>query len=130
MQGSEQPRLIPAVVYAAKSTDDPRGSIETQVEDARALCAREGLSVEGVYSDESKSAYHGNRGDQLVQAREHAERLAREHGACALVVQHTDRLARGDGVEAQHLVEVILWAARASGRCRTTGRARACSTLR
>jgi DNA invertase Pin-like site-specific DNA recombinase len=102
--------LKPAVIYAAKSTDDPRGSIPTQVANSEALCVRDGLTVVGTYSDEAKSAYHGSRGEGLVQAREHAEKLAAKHGSCAIVVQHTDRLARGDGVVAEHLVGLLLWA--------------------
>jgi DNA invertase Pin-like site-specific DNA recombinase len=119
MEAAAQPHAIPAVVYAAKSTDDPRGSIDTQKADCEALCAREGLTVAESYSDEAKSAYHGSRGDGLVRAREHAERLAAERGECALVVQHTDRLARGDGVAAQHLVELLLWAGKARVRIRS-----------
>ncbi len=119
MQGSEQPRLIPAVVYAAKSTDDVRGSIATQIKDATAMATGEGWTVSGTYSDEAKSAYSGSRGNGLVQAREHAAHLAAEHGESMLVVQHTDRLARGDGVVAQHLVEVLLWARKAGVRVRS-----------
>jgi DNA invertase Pin-like site-specific DNA recombinase len=107
---------VPAVIYAAKSTDDPRGSIHTQTADCERLCAGDGLTVAGTYSDEAKSAYHGSRGPGLVQAREHAEALAAEHGTCAIVVQHTDRLARGDGVVAEHLVGLLLWA-RKAGVC-------------
>jgi DNA invertase Pin-like site-specific DNA recombinase len=108
----------PAILYAAKSTSDPRGSIPTQRQDCEAMAEREGWTVEGSYSDEAKSAYKGNRGDGLVKAREHAERAA-ERGECMLVVQHTDRLARGDGVAAQHLVEVVLWANRVGVRIRS-----------
>ena len=110
---------IPAILYAAKSTADPRGSIDTQTADCEAMAAREGWAVAGAYSDEAVSAYHGNRGDGLVQAREHAARLAAEHGEAMLLVQHTDRLARGDGVAAQHLVEVLLWARNAGVRLRS-----------
>ena len=77
------------------------------------MCASDGLTVAATYSDEAKSAYHGSRGPGLVQAREHAEALAAEHGICAIVVQHTDRLARGDGVVAEHLVGLLLWARKA-----------------
>ncbi len=35
----------PAVIYAAKSTEDKHGSIPTQIEDCRALAAREGWEV-------------------------------------------------------------------------------------
>ena len=31
-------------------------------------------------------------------------------GSCALIVQHCDRLARGDAKQARHLIEVVLWA--------------------
>jgi DNA invertase Pin-like site-specific DNA recombinase len=116
---SEQDHSTPAVLYAAKSTADPRGSIDTQCADCKAMAAREGWTVVGVYSDEAASAYRGNRGNGLVQAREHAERLAAEHGEAMLLVQHTDRLARGDGIAAQHLVEVLLWALKAGVRVRS-----------
>ena len=98
--------------YAAKSTADTHGSIPDQLHDAQALAERDGYEVVARYQDEAASAYHGNRGDGLRDARAHAERLAAEHGACALIVQHSDRLARGDGVEAEHLVEHVLWARR------------------
>src|SRR3954452_15286790 len=39
-----------------------------------------------------------------------AEQLADEHREAALVVQHSDRLARGDGRRAKHLVAYALWA--------------------
>src|SRR5205823_2563912 len=38
------------------------------------------------------------------------ERLSAEQGTCALIVQHSDRLARGDAKQARHLVEIVLWA--------------------
>lgn len=94
-----------AVVYAAKSSMDPRGSIETQLADGRALAEREGMAVAGEYSDEAASAYRGDRGPGLARAQAHAERER-----CALIVQHSDRLARGDGRRAKHLVEYALWA--------------------
>src|SRR5207248_2869553 len=112
-------KLNPAITYAAKSTEDKRASIPTQLSDARGLAEREGLEILGEYQDEAKSAYHASRGDGLAQAREHAERLAAEHGSCALIVQHSDRLARGDGIVAQHLVELLLWARKAGVRIRS-----------
>ena len=36
-----------------------------------------------------------------------------EREGSALIVQHSDRLARGDGDRAQHLVEIVLWARKA-----------------
>ncbi|HMJ37137.1 MAG TPA: recombinase family protein [Baekduia sp.] len=101
-----------AVLYAAKSTDDVRGSLPRQLADGKELALRRGWTVVDEYSDNAKSAYRGNRGEGLADAKAHAERLARQHGTCHLVVQHTDRLARGDGVQADHLVELALWARR------------------
>jgi DNA invertase Pin-like site-specific DNA recombinase len=97
-----------AVIYAAKSTEDRHGSIPTQLEDCRALAEREGLKVVGEYKDEAASAFKGNRGDDLARAIEHCER-----DGCALIVQHSDRLARGDARKAKHLVEYALWAIKA-----------------
>lgn len=93
-----------AVLYAAKSTKDPRGSIPTQLKDAQALAKRERLEVVAEFSDEDASAWSGDRGPGLAEAMKRAE----ETGA-ALVVQHTDRLARGDAKQARHLVEFALW---------------------
>ncbi|HVA19892.1 MAG TPA: recombinase family protein, partial [Solirubrobacteraceae bacterium] len=102
-----------AIIYAAKSTKDPKGSIGTQLDDGRALAEREGYAVAGEYQDEAKSAYSGSRGGGLVKAREHAAALAAEGREVALIVQHTDRLARGDGKKAQHLAEIVFWARKA-----------------
>jgi site-specific DNA recombinase len=118
-QARTSEQITPAVIYAAKSTDDPRGSIQTQITDCEAMARRDGWTVAATYSDEAASAYHGNRGDGLAQATDHAARLAAEHSESMLVVQHTDRLARGDGVAAQHLVEVLLWARKAGVRVRS-----------
>jgi DNA invertase Pin-like site-specific DNA recombinase len=113
-------QITPAVIYAAKSTDDVRGSIETQLAECEAMSVGEGWSVADAYSDEAKSAYHGSRGDGLVKAREHAAQLATEYGEAMLVVQHTDRLARGDGRgNAQHLVEIWSWARKVGVRVRS-----------
>lgn len=93
----------PAVLYAAKSTVDKRGSNATQLADGRALADAEGMRVLAEYTDEDASAYHGNRGPGLAAALDHAERLRG-----SLIVQHSDRLARGDGVQARHLVQLVL----------------------
>jgi DNA invertase Pin-like site-specific DNA recombinase len=95
-----------AVVYAAKSTADEKGSIPTQLSDGRERAGRGGWSVAGEYKDEAKSAHHGSRGPGLEEAMAHAERIA----PCVFIVQHSDRLARGDGKQARHLVEIVLWA--------------------
>jgi DNA invertase Pin-like site-specific DNA recombinase len=101
---------IQAVVYAAKSTEDTHGSIATQIEDGHRLASVKGYTVAATYQDEAASAFHGNRGPGLTQAMSDCERLAAEHGSCALIVQHSDRLARGDAKQARHLIEVVLWA--------------------
>jgi len=45
--------------------------------------------------------------ERIAEAR--AARL-REDGRCALIVQRSDRLARGDAKQARSLVEIVLWA--------------------
>lgn len=94
-----------AILYAAKSTEDKRGSIPGQLKDAHRFAREQGLEVAAEYSEEDVSAYRGNRGPELAAALEHAERI---NGV--LIVQHSDRLARGDGRQARHLVEIALWA--------------------
>jgi DNA invertase Pin-like site-specific DNA recombinase len=102
--------VLPAVRYAAKSDKDDHGSIPTQLADCGELAEREELELVHDYIDEAASAYKGNRGAGLRAALSHAERLAEVHGEAALIVQHSDRLARGDGRRAKHLVEYALWA--------------------
>ena len=100
----------PAVIYAAKSTEDKRGSIPTQLADCRAMAEREGWEVVAEFQDEGFSAYHGNRGPGLEAAKRASIKAADERGSCVLVVQHSDRVARGAGDEpgaAEHLVEVV-----------------------
>jgi site-specific DNA recombinase len=109
----------PCVVYAAKSTLDAKGSIPTQLLDGRELAELGGLTVVAEHTDEAASAYHGNRGPGLARAQDDAEGLAREHGECALIIQHSDRLARGDGIQAAHLVEYALWAIKAGVKLRS-----------
>lgn len=95
-----------AVIYAAKSTADERGSIDTQLANCRALAAELGLEVDSEHQDANASAYHGDRGPGLKAAMAACERIA----PCVLIVQHSSRLARGDAIEAQHLAEIALWA--------------------
>ena len=45
-----------AVIYAAKSTEDKHGSIETQFDDCRTMAEREGWEVVGEFRDEAFSA--------------------------------------------------------------------------
>lgn len=108
-------RRTVAIAYAAKSTEDRHGSIPTQLADCRAMAEREGWELVAEYQDEGFSAFRGNRGPGLADAREHAVRLAIEHGRCVLVAQHSDRVARGGGDApgaAEHLAEVYFWASR------------------
>ena len=100
---------VKAVVYSAKSSEDRHGSIPSQIADCRRAAEAEGREIVAEYSDEAKSAYRGNRGPELARAREHAEELAAGGEGAELWVQHSDRLARGDGDQAQHLVELVLW---------------------
>lgn len=102
--------MKPAILYAAKSTADVNASIPAQLAEGQGLAEADGWSVVGEFSDENKSAFTGNRGDELTRAQRLAEELAAEHGECALFIQHSDRLARGDGIQAAHLVEYALWA--------------------
>jgi DNA invertase Pin-like site-specific DNA recombinase len=111
---------LPCVAYAAKSTEDIRGSIGTQLEDCRAAIKREParrLAAEHV--DESASAFRRSRGPGLAAAKADAARLAAEHGSCELWVQHSDRLARGDGLTADHLAEVFFELRRAGVQLRS-----------
>lgn len=99
---------VAAVIYAAKSTEDLRGSIGTQLADCRAAAEAEQRAVVAEYRDEAASAFRGDRGPGLRDALGHAERLAAAHGTSELWVQHPDRLARGDGLQAAHLIEYVL----------------------
>src|SRR4051812_12191236 len=79
------------------------------------MAAREEWQVAGEYADEAASGWSGDRGPQLAAAISHAERLA----PCVLVVQHSDRLARGDGLKARHLGELYFWALKAGVELRS-----------
>jgi DNA invertase Pin-like site-specific DNA recombinase len=103
-----------AVLYAAKSTADTKAvSIESQTKACREHAERNGWTVVAEHSDEAKSAYSGSRGPGLAAAKAQAAELAAEHEhdhdtECVLLVFATDRLARGDGRKAAHLVEHVL----------------------
>jgi site-specific DNA recombinase len=88
----------PAVLYAAKSTQDKHASIPKQLADGRAKCEEEDWEVIGEFSDEKFSAFSGNRGPDLKAALKLAEEAAEARGqVCMLVCQHSDRFARGAG---------------------------------
>ena len=99
-----------AVIFAAKSSEDDRGSNPRQLRDCRAAAEAEGREVVAEYKDENASAYSGNRGTDLKRAMAHAERLRAEGREVELWVVHSDRLARGDGKRAKHLVHYAVWA--------------------
>jgi DNA invertase Pin-like site-specific DNA recombinase len=94
---------IPAVLYAAKSTQDKHASIPKQLADGRKKCDEEDWEIIGgpgigEFKDEKFSAFTGNRGPDLKAAMVAAERAAEETGQiCMLVCQHSDRFARGAG---------------------------------
>lgn len=103
-------RSIPVVIYAAKSTEDERGSIGTQLTDCRAMAGREGWRVTHELTDEGFSAFSGNRGPALEAAKEAVIAAAAEQGEAVLLAQHSDRVSRGAGDRpnaADHLVEVV-----------------------
>lgn len=103
-----------AILYAAKSTEDKRGSLPNQLADGRAMAGREGWEVAAEYQDEAASGWSGDRGPGLAAALEHAEQIGG-----VLVVQHSDRLARGDGKQARHLAELYFWAMKAGVEIRS-----------
>jgi DNA invertase Pin-like site-specific DNA recombinase len=120
-KGNSGSGAVPAVIYAAKSTEDKHGSIPAQITDCREGIEREGgrfLYAEPL-SDENKSAYSGNRGPGLAEAKRLAVEAATEHGEAELWVQHSDRLARGDGLTADHFGEVYFALRRQSVRLRS-----------
>src|SRR4051812_6085407 len=97
---------IPCIIYGRKSTEDVRGSIPRQHVDARAAIEREGgRQLYAPPLEDVLSVWKGDEPPGLQRAKRLAERAAREHGAAELWVQHSDRLARGDGIQAAHLVE-------------------------
>jgi DNA invertase Pin-like site-specific DNA recombinase len=76
----------PAVIYAAKSTEDRNASIPEQLDDCREMVAENGWVVVGEFSDEDFSAYSGNRGPGLQTAKERAAEAAARTGKPAMPV--------------------------------------------
>ncbi|MEJ7786618.1 MAG: recombinase family protein [Solirubrobacteraceae bacterium] len=111
---------VPCVIYSAKSTDDARGSLKTQIADCAQAISREGGRVYGSpQSDERYSGYSRSRGPALLEAKRLAVEAAACYGRAELWVQHSDRLARGDGRSADHLIEVWLQMRKANVRLRS-----------
>ena len=108
------------MIYAAKSTEDRRGSIPEQLRECHeAIDTDHRRRHVAEYTDEAVSGYRRDRGPGLRDAIEHAEDLAGEFGVAELWAQHSDRLARGDGRNARHTVEIALWALKHDIRVRT-----------
>ncbi len=103
-----------AIIYAAKSSPDERGSIPDQIKRGRELAEAEDFEVVAVYDEENVSAYNGERGPELAAALEHAAKIG-----ASLIVWHSDRLARGDGENNRHLVEILLDSMRKGYRLRS-----------
>ncbi|HEY1777056.1 MAG TPA: recombinase family protein [Solirubrobacteraceae bacterium] len=102
------------MIYAAKSTEDVRGSLGTQLADCRsAIASRGSRVVVAEFDEEAVSAFTRSRGEALEEAMRVAASLAADHRGAELWVQHSDRLARGDGKRARHVVEIALWALKA-----------------
>src|SRR3954453_726212 len=121
----QDPTLAPVseqvlvVSYAAKSKPDERDSIASQEQAIRAAVEREGRRrIVAGFSDEDASAYTGNRGPGLVQAMAEVERLCHAGHEVELWQVDPDRLARGDGKQAKHLVEYVLDVRRVGARLR------------
>jgi DNA invertase Pin-like site-specific DNA recombinase len=102
---------IPAVIYAAKSSPDPKDSVASQVTATRArLDALGGRRlVAKPFSEENVSGYRRSRGPKLEAAMATAKAVAAEQGQAELWVFHSTRLARGSGRkrEARALGEVF-----------------------
>ena len=103
---------VPVVSYAAKSTEDKHESIPGQLKENRSFIEQhepDGWFLVGEFSDEGFSAYSGNRGDDLLRAKEAAIAAAKEYGRCIFLASDADRFARGCGDKpgaADHLFEV------------------------
>ncbi len=88
------------ILYAAKSSEDEKGSIVGQLDAIRKAIDAEGdREVIGEHSDENISGFRKSRGSEL----EAAITLAKAAAPSELWCFDPDRLARGNGVEARHL---------------------------
>ena len=98
-----------AVVYAAKSSADPHGSLRTQIEACLASLPARGLkNSTGILSRTKDSQATAVTVDRVLRK---PKRLVIEaasvRGCAELWVEHSDRLARGDGINADHLGEIF-----------------------
>src|SRR5215204_3806468 len=107
MTTENEVRPIAAILFGAKSTKDPRGSIPSQLAGCRVAAEAEDREVVAEFKDENASAYNGSRGDGLAGARALAERLRDTGREVELWVADPDRLARGDGRKGRaHLAQI------------------------
>jgi hypothetical protein len=75
---------VPVVIYGAKSTDDVRGSIPTQLQDCRDAIGKLGeRRVVGEFKDEAVSAFNSSRGRGLEDALRCAAEAAGRFGAAS-----------------------------------------------
>ena len=102
-----------AVVYAAKSTEDTSDSLGSQLDRCREHATQQGWTVSAEFQEKAVSAYKQSRGPQLAAAKQTAAQLAADGHDVMLLVFASDRLARGDGVQAMQLVEHYLEAKKA-----------------
>lgn len=109
-----------AILYAAESAGKNEASVPSQLNELREYAAAQKppwiVREDDVFSDAGASAYSGSRGPGLASARARCTELAKCKDDVVLLVFATDRLARGDGVQAAHLLEYVLEAAKAGYR--------------
>jgi site-specific DNA recombinase len=109
--------VIPAILYAAKSTPDEKESNVSQLEECRKRALDElGRSLISEHHEANKSGWKGDRGDELEAALRAAETAAERFGHAELWVWKSERLARGSGRkdEARSLLEVFTRCKRAA----------------
>jgi DNA invertase Pin-like site-specific DNA recombinase len=83
-----------AVIYGAKSTADKHLSIPGQIEDGQEKAEAEGWEIVGECSDEGFSAFSGNRGPGLEQAKRIAAQTAAKSGEVCMVDRPAQRSLR------------------------------------
>lgn len=100
---------VPAVIYAAKSSPDEKGSVADQQRVVLERVEREGgrIVVAEPFGEPNVSGYTGERGPQLEAAMRAAVEAAAEHGEAELWVFHSSRLARGDGRKGRRSLNLI-----------------------
>ena len=91
------------VLYAAKSTKNTNGSIESQFAEMQEYVEDDGGEIVGEFSDEAVSGFSKSRGPGLVAAQKKAADTTTATGAdVVLLAFDADRFARGDGRHEEH----------------------------